>query len=64
MICDKCGKEFSTGNTNGMPNGVEFVLKDRTRIAMCQQCLIDFGKMKDEEKSAVLEELKNKNRNS
>ena len=48
--CSNCGKRIVPGNTNGLPNGVGFVQDDGTIINLCQQCLIDFGKMSKEEK--------------
>lgn len=41
--CDECGKVFQPGNTNGLPNGVGFVLEDGTVYNVCAECLMKIG---------------------
>lgn len=60
MICDNCGRNFETGNTDGLPNGVAFALQDGRMITMCQRCLIDLGELTQSEKAAILEKLTGK----
>lgn len=44
MICDKCGKEFESGNRpDGLPNGMGFVLEDGTLVTYCTDCMIEIG---------------------
>ena len=60
MICDNCKKFFMNGNTKGMPNGVAFVMNNGDKVTMCQRCLIELGKMSDDEKNTFFDELKKK----
>ncbi|HCJ37862.1 MAG TPA: hypothetical protein DHV37_05995 [Erysipelotrichaceae bacterium] len=41
IICDRCGKSFYPGQTNGLPNGICFELRDGRIINACTQCVID-----------------------
>lgn len=60
MKCSKCGKVFTFGNTNGLPNGVSMTPKDSGRtITLCQACVIEVGKMDEADRDALFEELKN-----
>lgn len=56
--CMNCGKTFGFGNTNGMPNAVSMVGEDGKTYTLCQNCLIEIGKMTDEEKEKFFNELK------
>lgn len=45
MKCDRCGKEFRPGNrTNGLPNGLEFLMADGRSVIVCTGCLLEFAK--------------------
>ena len=55
MKCDNCGKVFLWGDTNGLPNGVMM-----GNITVCQECIIEFGKMPDSKAAAMIEQLKAK----
>ena len=57
LMCTVCGKRFKMGNTNGMPNGCGFMCKDGTLINMCQQCIVDLGRMTEAEKNKFFEDL-------
>lgn len=54
MKCNKCGKHFEEGNTNGLPNGVAFVLDHGKTITLCQECVIELGKMNDADKDKII----------
>lgn len=58
MICDGCGKHFTYGDTNGLPNGVGFQLTNYKTIFLCQECLIKLGSLTEEEKQRFIENLK------
>ena len=59
MKCLRCGKVFTFGNTNGMPNGVSMTPRDGGRtITICQACLIEVGMMDETDRNALIEELK------
>ena len=62
MICDNCKKFFTSGHNplTGIPNGVKFVLNDKSSITMCGDCLVKLGKMSDEEKDKFFGELQKK----
>lgn len=55
--CDKCESMFVTGNSNGMPNGMTFVMKDDKQVTLCQKCIIKLGKLNEEEKQEFFKEL-------
>ena len=59
MKCLRCGKVFTFGNTNGMPNGVSMTSRDgRRTITLCQACVLEM--MDEADRKALLEELKNR----
>lgn len=61
MICDKCKRFFMAGNRpDGIPNGVKMILKNNESITLCAQCLIDLGKMNEDQKAEFFNELKGK----
>ena len=41
--CDVCGKVFYPGETDGIPNGVGYVLEDGTVYNVCSECLMKVG---------------------
>lgn len=43
IICNECGKVFHPGDTNGLPNGVGFMLSDGTVWNVCAECLMKIG---------------------
>jgi len=55
-MCSICGKTFVQGNTNGMPNGLGYLLDDGTLINMCQDCIIAVGEMTSEEQDKFFDE--------
>lgn len=48
--CTNCKKRTTVGNTNGIPNMVGFQMKDGKTINLCQECLIQLGKLSDADK--------------
>lgn len=55
--CSKCGKRIKFGNTNGLPNGVGFVLDDGRTVNLCQDCICKLGEMSDDEKKRFFDDL-------
>lgn len=55
--CIRCGKRYLVQSLNGLPSMLGFVQKDGRVINMCQKCLMDMGKMSDEEKDAFFESI-------
>ena len=55
--CSSCGRRIRSGNSNGMPNAIGFVQADGTLVNLCQQCIIELGKMSDKNKDEFLEGL-------
>ena len=39
LKCCFCGKKFTPGNTNGMPNGVGFQMKSEKIYNVCRECI-------------------------
>ena len=59
MIYKNCKRFFMEGNrSDGMPNGVGFVLKNGRKIDLCADCLISLGRMDDEQKEAFMKKMK------
>jgi len=56
VMCSVCGKTFLPGNTKGLPNGIGYMLQDGTLFNMCAECIIDFGRMTEEEKDKFFNE--------
>lgn len=48
--CNKCGKKFKNGNTNGLPNGLGFQLHSGEVLNLCRDCIIELGTIKNEKK--------------
>lgn len=57
ISCDKCGKTFTEGNTNGLPNGISFITRDGRKITLCQACIKKLGTMKQGDKDKFFREL-------
>ena len=55
--CTKCGKRWKLGNTNGMPNMVGFGLDDGRVINICQECMIELGKLDEQGKDKFFEDM-------
>lgn len=55
--CKKCGERKLIGNTNGFPNMLGFKLKDGRTINLCQKCMIELGKLPEEEKGKFFDDL-------
>ena len=63
MICNVCKKYFTSGHRpDGTPNGVAFVLKNEGKITMCAECLINLGKMSEQEKDDFFRRMKEINK--
>lgn len=52
MTCDACGKNFTNGNTNGLPNGVAMVGKDGKKTTLCQACIMELGALEGSQRDA------------
>ena len=58
MKCDKCKKEFTSGNrADGTPNGVGFELQDGSVITLCAACLMKLGSLDGKGKDTFFREL-------
>lgn len=55
--CDSCGNRFTFGNTNGMPNGVTIGGSDGKTTTLCQKCIIELGRMDEDQKKVFFEKL-------
>ena len=61
MICDSCGKEFEAGSrTDGIPNGLGFLLENGKQITVCAECVIAVGRMDPGQKNAFFRKLQEK----
>jgi hypothetical protein len=57
--CDNCGNVFISGNNkDGLPNGVGFKLNDGRTINFCSKCIIEVGRMGEEEREAFFKNIK------
>lgn len=58
MICSNCKHFFSVGRRpDGTPNGVGFVLEGGKEITLCANCLIELGKMSQDQQEAFFDSL-------
>lgn len=57
ISCDKCESVIISGNTNGLPNGIALILKNGKTITLCQNCVIEFGRMDYKESEKFIKEL-------
>lgn len=56
--CNKCGKEFACGNrADGLPNGVGLELKNEKTIYICSDCILELGKLTDEEQERFIGDI-------
>jgi len=58
QICDKCGKTFEAGNRpDGFPNSMGFIQKDKKKITVCADCIIEIGKADEQQRREFFEKL-------
>lgn len=61
MICDNCKKFFMAGNRpDGIPNGIRMILSGNRAVTLCAECVMDIGRMDEQQKDEFFKNLKGK----
>ena len=60
--CKKCGQRYPIILGDDLPAMVGFVTEDGKQINVCKRCIMDLGRMNDDEKEQFFKEIGVKNK--